>query len=89
MSELMKESSSTHHPHHHWPHRMVYPVHEPYVFHQLKHLMGHHVKVVTKCCEVTGKLRRVYPDSICVKKGHHEYIIRLKTVCYVLPVVDP
>lgn len=75
-------------PHHHHLHYVV--IKEPYLHEQLSRLHGHGVEVATECGKtVRGTLREVHPDYIRVKGSGRNYFIRLKSVCFVTPVMDP
>lgn len=68
------------------PHRHVK---EPYMHRHLMQLKGHRVEVATKCKTVKGMLRDVLPDHILVEADRRQFHIRLKTICFVSPLMDP
>lgn len=68
------------------PHRHVK---EPYMYQHLLELKGRRVEVATQCKTVKGKLKGVFPDHVLVEMDRREYHIRLKTICFVSPFMDP
>lgn len=76
----------------HYPHYPRRPVKHDYDFyHLLKKLVGRHLWIKTRCCDVEGILKAVHHDYIAVKEHKHHRIayIRIKTICSVTPKVDP
>lgn len=81
----------------HMPHKPIYKmpmmphrhVKEPYLYEHLMKMKGHKVEVATTCKTIKGKLKEVLPDHILVEMDRRHYHIRLKTICFVSPLMDP
>lgn len=76
-------------PHDHHHHHRYHRIKEPYLYEHLVKMVGHYVEVGTRCKTIKGKLKKVFPDHMMIEHDRRHYHIRLKSICFVAPMMDP